>query len=85
MALKVYKLDMDKNQSFPYAPHHYAFLDDNQHTRFASPSSHLGQMFANVDKLQELAKLLLFTSSKESISGTPHCPVILSSSTKTVG
>jgi len=23
---------MDKNQSFPYAPHHHALLDDNQHT-----------------------------------------------------
>jgi hypothetical protein len=33
-----------------------------------------------IDKLQELAKLLLFTSSKESIR-----PVILSFSTKTVG
>jgi hypothetical protein len=42
-------------------------------------------MFVNVDELQELAKLLLFTSSKESIRGTQHCPVILSFSTKIVG
>jgi hypothetical protein len=45
---------------------------------FVSPSSHLGQMFVNVDKLQEPTKLLLFTSSKESIHGTQHCPVLLS-------